>query len=256
MFRKLLHPFYALFVLVSFFVCLVTLFPLIFFIGMRDRPFAREFIWHIARYWAKAWLWFIGMPLRVSGPLPTTMSKYVVVANHISYLDTICIYAAMPCYFRALAKKEMARIPVFGFIYKQLSVLVDRSSPNSRGKSMRLMWRVLKNEANIVIFPEGTFNETGAPLKKFYDGAFRLAVSAQTPVVPLVFPDTNKRWHFSGWWKINPGTNRAVFLDPVDVKGMTMSDIPALKEKVYKLMEQELLKFDNNNSKAKSSVLV
>jgi 1-acyl-sn-glycerol-3-phosphate acyltransferase len=221
---------------------------------MRDRPFAREFIWHLVRHWAKKWLWVIGMPLKITGPLPTAMSKYVVVANHISYLDTICIYAAMPCYFRALAKKEMARIPVFGFIYKQLSILVDRSSPNSRGKSLRLMWRVLRNEANVVIFPEGTFNETNAPLKKFYDGAFRLAISAQTPIVPLIFPDTNKRWHFTGWWKIKPGLNRAEFLEPIEVKGMTMADLPALKAKVYMLMEKELSKYSNDASKREAPV--
>lgn len=105
------------------------------------------------------------------------------------------------------------------------------------------MWRVLKNESNVTIFPEGTFNETEAPLKAFYDGAFRLAISTQVPIVPLLFLDTVNRWHYSGWWKLSPGRNRAVFLDAIPTEGHTMADLPAFKQKVYKAMETELLKY-------------
>ena len=72
---------------------------------------------------------------------------------------------------------------------------------------MRLMWRMLKKECSIIIFPEGTFNETEAPLKEFYDGAFRLAINTQTEIWPVLFPDTVDRWHFSHWWKLWPGTD-------------------------------------------------
>jgi 1-acyl-sn-glycerol-3-phosphate acyltransferase len=182
------------------------------------------------------------MPLRVSGKRPKE-GKYVIVANHVSYLDTVVIYAAVNRYFRTLAKKEMASVPVFGFVYKQVAILVDRSSTHSRSKSMRLMWRTLKHESNIAVFPEGTFNETDAPLKSFYDGAFRLAISAQTPVLPVIFPDTVNRWHYSAWWKVWPGRNRAIFLPEIPVARMTMNDLPRLKEQVYKAMEIALLQY-------------
>lgn len=239
---RIIQPFYTAFVLATFIVCLLIAFPIIFLIGIGDKPFAREVIWYIVHYWSIIWLWIIGMPVRVMGKKPTSHSKYIVVANHISYMDTIAIYAAIPEYFRTLAKKEMSKIPVFGFVYKQLAILVDRSSTDSRSKSMRLMWRVLKNESNIMIFPEGTFNETGAPLKDFYDGAFRLAISAQVSVVPLIFLDTVNRWHYSGWWKLSPGKNRAVFLDPVPTEGLAMKDLPVFKQRVFSLMHSELLK--------------
>lgn len=240
---KIVQPFYTAFVLITYLCCLLGAFPVIFLIGIRDKPLAREIIWCIVHYWATGWLWLIGMPIRVKGKKPVRGAKYVVVANHISYMDTVNIYAAIPGYFRTLAKKEMAQIPVFGFVYKQIAILVDRSSPASRAKSMRLMWRVLKNESNVMVFPEGTFNETGAPLKEFYDGAFRLAISGQVPVVPLIFPDTINRWHYSGWWKLKPGRNRAIFLEAIDTAGLTMEDLRMLKEKVYKAMEAELVKY-------------
>ncbi len=166
--------------------------------------------------------------------------KFIIVANHISYIDTLVIFPSIRGYFRPLGKKEISKIPVVGFIYKQLVIMVDRSSVYSRAKSMRLLWRVLHHEGSIIIFPEGTFNETGRPLKEFYDGAFRLAINTHIPILPVLLPDTVSRWHYSAWWKLWPGLNRVVFLDPVPVSGLTLENLPELKQQVYNLMETTL----------------
>ncbi len=237
--RKILQPFYTAYVIITFLISLFLAFPFFLLISILDNTSSRKALWAITHYWSKAWLFIIGMPLQKIGNFPAS-GQYVVVANHISYLDTIVIYAAIPHYFRPLGKKEMAKIPIFGFVYKQLVLLVDRGSSHSRAKSMRLMWRAIRNGCNIVIFPEGTFNETGQPLKHFYDGAFRLAVNSQNPILPILFPDTVDRWHYSAWWKLWPGTNRAIYLSPIDVEGMTIADAKILKQKVYDRMEDEL----------------
>ena len=104
------------------------------------------------------------------------------------------------------------------------------------------MWRQLKNECHITIFPEGSFNETGDVLKDFFDGAFRLAINTQTPILPVIFPDTNKRWHYSAWWELFPGKNRAYFLEPIEVDGM---DLQTLKQKAFARMEQKLNSLNN-----------
>lgn len=233
---RILHPLYLLFVISSFVASVLIALPFFLLAGLIKHPIARRFIYQLVHYWAKAWLFVTGMPLIKKGKFPNGR-KYVIVANHISYLDTVNIYATIPSYFRTLARKEMVRIPVFGIIYKQLTILVDRSSPESRTKSMKLMWRLLKNECHIAIFPEGGFNETNQLLNTFYNGAFRLAVNTQTPILPVLFPDTQERWHYSGWWKIFPGKNRAIFLDPIAVEGLQEE---ALKELVYQKMETAL----------------
>lgn len=207
---------------------------------------SRKFIYQLVHYWAKGWLWLIGMPLTKKGVFPKG-ANYVIVANHISYLDTVNIYAAIPEYFRTLARKEMAKIPVFGLVYKQLTILVDRADNASRQKSMRLMWRQLKNENSIAVFPEGSFNETNEPLKTFYDGAFRLAFNTQTPLLPLVFPDTAKRWHYSAWWKLWPGKNRAVFLTPIPVEGL---EVAQLKTLVFEKIKSQLEALQQDNPPA------
>jgi len=242
MLRKILQPFYTAFALLTFLAGFFITFPFYLAIGMRNSAGARRTIYLIVTGWAKIWLFLNGMPLQKIGKLPPP-GRYIVVANHISYLDTIVLFPALPSYFRALGKKEFSKIPLIGFLYKQIAIMVDRSSPESRTKSMRLMWRVLKHEADIIIFPEGTFNETGQPLKEFYSGAFRLAIDTKTPILPIIFPDTYERWHYSAWWKLWPGRNRAVYLDPVSVSGMTMEDAPMLKEKIYTLMQTALIKY-------------
>ncbi|MBZ0099855.1 MAG: 1-acyl-sn-glycerol-3-phosphate acyltransferase, partial [Taibaiella sp.] len=127
--------------------------------------------------------------------------------------------------------------------YKQIAILVDRTSTESRAKSMRLMWRALKHECNIAVFPEGTFNESGRPLKEFYDGAFRLAINTQTPVLPMVFPDTVYRWPYNTAMGLKPGRNRVIYLEPVPTAGMTMNELPALKGTVHKRMEEALAQY-------------
>lgn len=242
MFRKTLQPFYTAYVAVTFLISILVALPFIVLISFGNSVAARKAIFNIIRTWSIAWLWLIGMPVKVSGKHPPK-GKYIIVANHISYLDTLVIFPAIPGHFRPLGKKEISKIPVIGFIYKQVVIMVDRSNAHSRAKSMRLLWRVLNHEANIIIFPEGTFNETQSILKDFYDGAFRLAINTQTPIFPIVFPDTVNRWHYSGWWKFWPGINRAVRLEPIEVNGLAMEDLPALKQQVFLRMEAELKKY-------------
>lgn len=228
--------------LLTFSVSVIVAFPFFVLISAWNNTSARKLMWGIIHYWAMGWLWISGMPLTRIGDIPSD-GRFIIALNHISYLDAIIIFPALQHYFRPLGKIEMARIPLMGFIYRQIALLVDRRSADSRARSMRLMYRTLRSGSDIVIFPEGTFNETGAPLKKFYDGAFRLAIHAQTPILPVVLLDTERRWHYSGWWKTSPGRNRVVYLQPIPVAGLTMADLPALKEQVYRAMEAALIEW-------------
>lgn len=222
-----------------FFVSLLLVAPVITLISIGNSKTSRRMIWRVICAWCYFFLYLTGMPPRKSGIKPERR-RYVVVANHISYLDAVMLFPAVPGYFRALGKKELSKIPLFGFIYKQIVLMVDRSSQHSRARSMRLMSRALRRECSVAVFPEGTFNEDGTPLKAFYDGAFRLAINARTPILPVLLPDSEDRWHYSAWWKMSPGRTRIVYLPPVPVDGLTAADIPALKEKVHQLMEAEL----------------
>ncbi len=243
MFRKLLQPFYTAWVVSTFAISILTLFPFFILLSIGDNSNSRKAIFGLIKYWSQGWMLIIGMPVKRVGKRPAK-GRYIVIANHISYLDTLVLFPAVPGYFRPLGKKEISKIPVVGFIYKQIVIMVDRSNVHSRARSLRLLWRVLHREGNIIIFPEGTFNETPEKLKEFYDGAFRLAINTEAKILPIVFPDTVHRWHYSGWWKFWPGINRAEYLEPVDAAGMKMESLPQLKQTVFSAMEAALEKYD------------
>jgi 1-acyl-sn-glycerol-3-phosphate acyltransferase len=141
---------------------------------------------------------------------------------------------------RILAKSELAKIPVFGFLYRKATVMVDRSSAENRAKSVMRLKAILRREISIVIFPEGTFNMTGDPLKEFYSGAFRIALETNTPIKPVIFPDTVNRLHYDSIFSFTPGICRAIFLEEIPVTGMTLKDADLLRHIVYEKMEDAL----------------
>jgi 1-acyl-sn-glycerol-3-phosphate acyltransferase len=146
-------------------------------------------------------------------------------------------------HFRILGKSEMAKIPVFGFLYRNAVVMVDRSSTEKRAASVQKLKAVIRKGISVVIAPEGTFNTTKNPLKDFYDGAFKIAIETQTPIKPILFLDTFNRLSYKTVFSLTPGKSRAVYLDEISVEGLTGKDLPMLKEKVYKLMEEKLIAY-------------
>lgn len=164
---------------------------------------------------------------------------YIYVANHNSYLDSPAFVTAIPGQCRPLGKVEMKKIPVFGWLYPYVVVVVDRSSVASRIKSMNALKDKLKKGISVFIFPEGSMNTSDQPMLPFYDGAFRLAIETQTPVLPMVILNSRNllpRVKF----ELRPGTITTVFLEPVPVEGMTMKDVAVLKERVYRQMKEAL----------------
>jgi len=137
----------------------------------------------------------------------------------------------------------MSKIPVFGFLYSQVVVMVDRTSSANRATSVKTLKSYLSKGISIVIYPEGTFNTTGQPLKDFYNGAFRIAIETQTPIKPIVFPYTLDRLHYDSLFSLTPGLSRSVFLEEIPVAGLTLNDADFLKEKVYQRMDEELRKW-------------
>jgi 1-acyl-sn-glycerol-3-phosphate acyltransferase len=146
-------------------------------------------------------------------------------------------------HFRVLGKAEMAKIPIFGFLYRNTVVLVDRSSAEKRAKSVMQLKSVIKKGISIVISPEGTFNLTHQPLKEFYDGAFKVAIETQTPIKPILFLDAYDRYHYDNVFSLTPGKSRIVYLDEIPVEGLTTKHVQWLKEKVYKVMEEKLIEY-------------
>ena len=170
--------------------------------------------------------------------------SYIFLSNHISYLDAAIIVKAYRQPIRPLGKVEMSKVPVFGFIYKNAIVTVDRSSAPNRAKSVLILKSLIKKGISVLVFPEGTFNMTTAPLKDFYDGAFRLAIETQTPVKPVLFLDAYRRMPYENLFLMTPGRNRILYLEEIPVTGYAPGDVEKLKQEVFVIMEKKLREYD------------
>jgi 1-acyl-sn-glycerol-3-phosphate acyltransferase len=237
--------FYAVYAVITFVLLFLLFFPL-FIVLSFFKAWGRKTIWRIIQLWSYIWFYLIAMPVRREYiQRPDRKKQYIVIANHWSYLDTAMIFRAIPFYARPLAKYELSKIPLFGFLYKTMAIIVDRENPESRLKSLHLLKHTIEAEkTSIFIFPEGTFNETNEPLKSFYDGAFRIAIETQTPILPVLFPDTRKRWHYRSFWAWSAGISRAVFLPEIDVRNYSTNDVAALREKTHQAMWRAMLDID------------
>lgn len=231
------------------FAVFVGLMVLVFVWSLLVLPFGRikggNLIYYACIVWADIWfpLVFIFHRNVFIEPLKKDQS-YIFVSNHISYLDSAIIPKTFRKPVRPLGKVEMSKLPIFGFIYKNVIVTVDRSSAENRARSVRILKSILKKGISVLVFPEGTFNRTHQPLKEFYDGAFRIAIETQTPIKPVLLLNAYDRMHYKSVFSLNPGQSRSLFLPEVGVEGMSLENINELKEKVFKMMEQALVNYD------------
>jgi 1-acyl-sn-glycerol-3-phosphate acyltransferase len=180
-------------------------------------------------------------------------NTFVYVANHASYLDSPAFVIAIPGNFRPLGKIEMKKIPVFGLLYPYVVVTIDRSSISSKRKSMAQLKEKLNSGFSIFLFPEGKMNQTEETLLPFQDGAFRVAIETQKPIVPMLILNARRLLPRSKF-ELRPGTITTVFLDPVPTEGLQLEDLPKLKQTVFEQMKEGLEEHELSINKKSTKV--
>ncbi len=163
----------------------------------------------------------------------------MLVANHTSMLDIMLMLRVSKNPFVFVGKKELVKIPVFGFFYKRVCIMVDREDVRSRtGVYLRAQKR-LNQGLSICIFPEGGVPNEQLVLDEFKDGAFRMAIAHKIPVVPIVFYDNKKRFPFK-FFSGSPGRIRAKVLEFFETGILAVEDKSTLREEVRETILEEL----------------
>ncbi|MGH7578978.1 MAG: lysophospholipid acyltransferase family protein [Gemmatimonadales bacterium] len=155
---------------------------------------------------------------------------YVVVSNHESFADILLI-SHLPWEMKWLSKAELFRIPVMGWLMHLAGdVPVKRGFGPSAVEAMARCRQVLSHKVSVMIFPEGTRSST-SELLPFKDGAFRLAIDAGVPILPLALHGTGNALPKHDW-RFGRSTAVVEVLQPVETAGLTPADVPALKQRV------------------------
>ncbi|MFN0015733.1 MAG: lysophospholipid acyltransferase family protein [Saprospiraceae bacterium] len=201
----------------------------------------RRNIFFLHHIFTPVFLTLVGIRVRVNGAdrLDKTRS-YLIVGNHSSALDFIVNAEAFPGVFQFLAKQELHKVPVFGWVVKKMCLTVDRTSAMSRARSVVLLKQQLAAGWSIFIYPEGGRNRTDEPLAPFYDGAFRIAIQTQAPIAVQTIVNMKQISATAKSIDLRPGTVRIIWDGPIETTGMKQEDIPALKEQVQQLMLSRL----------------
>lgn len=237
--KYIFWTFYRIWFYLMMAIPILIMFPFLVLSILKETWYPYFFM--MARIWAKFIL--IGMGFRtkvVFEQRPEKGKSYMFVANHTSMIDIMLMLSIIENPFVFVGKKELAKIPLFGFFYKRTCILVDRSSSKSRMEVFERAQKRLKQGMSICIFPEGGVPDESVVLDEFKDGAFRLAIEHQIQIVPMTFYDNKKRFSYT-FFSGCPGKLRAKVHYFIETKGK--SEIKkTLKTEVRILILNELQK--------------
>jgi 1-acyl-sn-glycerol-3-phosphate acyltransferase len=198
--------------------------------GLIDR--SGDLVLWLARWWARGVLAGAGVRVRVhSHATLDPKQSYVVMPNHLSTVDIWAVFVAVPVPLRFIAKKQLGRIPIFGWAMRAgRFIFIDRTNASSARRSIEEAAVRVRNGVSVVIFPEGTRSRDGrlAPFKK---GAFHLAINAGAQVVPVAIRGSREIMK-SGSALIHPGVVDIEIGAPIPTTGMGPDDRDALLAEV------------------------
>lgn len=198
----------------------------------------------ITFFFIRAWVYMFGITTGIwfvgnNKKSVDRKKSYIFIINHTSFLDACAIPIAIPSTLVGLGKKELSKIPIFGWVTSRFAIWVDRSSTKSRQEGSRKMKELLKGGTSVLVAPEGTRNNTDELLLPFRYGPFRLAIESQINIIPVVIHNASKLMR-RGSLLLRPGVVHSYILPMVSVEGMTENELESLTEGVYKMMKNKI----------------
>ena len=224
---------------------ILILLPFVLLTTLREKDFPHFF--NVSKVWA--WIILLGVgiiPKPVSKPELKQGGQYIFCPNHTSMIDILHVLVLVHTPFKFIGKKELAKIPIFGYFYKRTNILVDRSSTGSRKESLRRASQTLDQGIGLCIFPEGGVPEEEWRLAPFKRGAFKLSEEFGIPILPITFVDNKRRFPYAAF-RGSPGAIRAIVHESISPEGRTQYE---LKDEVYNLIDRTLEQYDHRGKTA------
>ena len=230
--------------LTSFIIVFVLLIPLLFIFTAIIKN--TLIVNYIMKYWSSGFLLLSGVIWKVEYEEKLDPNKkYIFCPNHVSSLDIPIISVAIKLPVIFMGKKELTKIPIFGYFYKHNSVIVDRSKIRDGYSAFIKAGESIDNGINICIFPEGGIPNKKVFLKKFKNGAFKLALQKNIEIVPITLGDNKMRFP-QEYYKGSPGIVRIKVHKPINIKEENEKTIENLNLLTYNTIFDQLKLYENN----------
>lgn len=234
---------WKLFFVLNFVVGLVLLFPVYALLLRKKNRYDGAFA--LMRFHSR-WIAHVpGIFVIIKSEIPDDQlpDACIYVANHASYLDIVLSYVAIPKYFVYMGKAEIEKAPLLRIFFRDMNLYVDRKTRSGSYAAFVEAGKKLESGQSVFIYPEGTIEARGQ-LKNFKNGAFRMAIEHQVPIVPVTFKNNWKLLQNGGFFKAHgrPGIARITVHKPIPTKGMTEEDLVSLRHTVREIIFHELHK--------------
>ncbi len=235
----ILYSFYGLIVFSSLFI----FFSIPLLLGIWFKSLKKMAYWSHHKI-ARIFFSLIFIPLKIRYEEGVDLNKqYIIIANHFSYID-IPALAALNLPFKFIGKMQVVNIPVLGYIFKNLHIMVDRDSKESRKKTYIDSFRAINQGYSIGIFPEGGIKTEKVPkMAPFKNGAFAMALEKKIPILPVSLLGAYKIMR--GSFYLNWSPCEIVCHKPIPTDGFSTKDINQFKEKCFNILQSQL---DNSYS--------
>lgn len=230
----------------GFIIPFLIMSPLFFIFSMKES-------WHKYGYdlnyiWAKIFFWVSGVKTTVRYETPLDRKQARIYApNHSSFLD-IPTMGLSNQRLTFVGKNSLEKVPIFGFMYRKLHITVDRESLRSSYSTLLRSLEAVDKGKNLVMFPEGGIRTVDPPnMTKFKDGPFRVAIEKQIPLVPVTIPYNWIALPDDGKFLLNRKAIKHIYVlfhKPIETTGMTIENLPTLKNRTFEIIEEELRKWN------------
>lgn len=220
-------------------ITILLMLPFLFVLTAKESYYPT--FWKMVRIWSKVLIYGMGFRLKIQNDQVIERDKsYMFCPNHTSLMDpfVLVVLSKNPIVF--VGKKEFVKIPIFGFFYKKVVIMVDRSDPKSRKQVFELAKKKLQNGTSMAIFPEGLVPTENTVLAPFKKGAFSLAIEYKMPIVPQIYYDCKRlfSWDF---FKGGPGVFRIHQHKFIETKNLEKKDVESLKDQTFNVMYNDLI---------------
>lgn len=239
------YPFYALWTIwcaLIFVILIFLMFPILY-AGVRfGGPKTLRAMHFLPCYVAQITLFLWGIRIVQHHTVPIDKNKqFIFVGNHRSYLDALISGTVVKNYKKFIGKAEVLKWPVLGYLLEKLYIPVQRDDKNKRAWSMEQLFVKVKDGASMVIFPEGTSNNTKDLLIRFHDGAFKLAIPTRIPIVVMTIIGAGEIWH-RDLFLIKPGKLEIYWSEVIEMDEYVNleNDLDRLRTRVQHIMLENL----------------
>lgn len=240
--KEIVGGFWKIYVILCFIVFLLFFYPIYLVFLHKETRFNKGF--RLLIFHTKILMVLTGIRVNLKNKeFIEPNQSYVIVSNHSSYLDIVILYQTFKNYFVFMGKEELAKVPIFNIFFKKMNITVNRKSSASGKKAVERCAAELKKGNSVVIFPEGTISTKAPEMFPFKNGAFKLAIDNQSPIIPITFLDNYKRLEMAGLFsgKAGPGVARAIIHKPISTIGLTEKDLVTLRDSVFNIINQPFL---------------